>query len=1251
MPALNLVYLSGMGDDANNIPKTIGPYCIINLLGRGGMGVVYLCEHMTTSKTVAVKTIRVPNSKHVETIRREIRALARISHPGVVKIIDEGIADDLPWYAMEFLEGITLRQYASEFVWGGSNYSTVFSSRALEDAIRDRVDHNLSPSSWWTQVFNPLVVADTVDDLERLPEPIKTDSSEDIPEERVPAASGSLISVLTLVNRLCRTLAFLHGEGVVHGDLKPENILIRPDGMPVLLDFGLVTQNWTELSREELSVSAISGGTLRYIAPEQLRGELIDARADLYSLGCILYELVTGQLQYAGKNITEILNAQLNIFPVLPSKRVDGVSKELDRLIMHLLAKQPHDRIGHADDVSTVLRQLGAKESDLEPMPKPRAYLYRPRFAGREDILDRFSDYLSNLNSGKGSLIMIGGESGIGKTRLLLHLAQLAKSYKIGVLTGECAYRDSYGLGNESQAPFAALKHPLQYIADYCNDKGVAETDRVLGRRGKILANYEPRLATLPGQEKYPEPQPLPAEAAQLRLYTYMLETFTALTQGKKLILLLDNLQWVDELTLGFLHFTISIRQLERIPLLVVGTYRTEEVNARTQSLLNASRINHIVLGSLDEKAINAVISDMMGVSETSTAFVRYLTKASEGNPFFVSEYLREAVASGIIYRNHQGIWHAAEMGDRYITEKDLELLPMPRVLVDLVERRLEFLSDQAMNLLSRASVIGSVVDGLSLWYLVPYCGESLDLLDELLKRQVLNEISPGQYSFAHRKLHEIAYQRLPADLRSELHETMANAIESIHADNLEGHYAALSRHWELSGHTVKAGAYYLIMARNAVSCYAFQEAESAYRSYLNLVDRPTAETIGVRIDLAKKVLFIQGRFTEALTEFTQCLEDARTINEIKLESESIREMAEMHVALGNLDEATSLCDQAVLIQRKENDLAGEAMTLSCLAQIHYFQGRLEEAKALYHKTAEIFTKLGNTEFVGKVKAEQAPICWIQGEKKKAQSLYEEALIFYAQAGDRLAVAKCKQNLAVTYKYFGEINRARELYKDALSMVVEIGDRQTEGVILSNLSSLYSNNNELETAEKLLKKALKIHREIHDRRLEGITLNHLAMVFGRKGEMEEAVRMYHESLAINREVSNTRMEAETLSSLARLKRIMENDLETAEKLVMQADTLFRQIGDQVGIAMCLLQIGHINLARGESCQSQLEQIKCIMTETDSDETSQLGKAYKILENCEDALNTDVRLFRGERLMDLSGKIRRWLDKKGYLNQI
>jgi hypothetical protein len=432
------------------LPAQLGSYRIVSLLGAGGMGVVYRAEHVETGEPAAVKTVRLSYGSVVAGLRCEIHALTWIRHPGIVKILAEGVHDGLPWYAMELLSGRTL--------------SKVIASR------------------WADERAAP----------------------------RPRAAAGDLPFVLGLARRICAPLGFLHGAGIVHRDLKPGNIFIRDDGSPVLMDFGLVSRYAGAIGREVIEVAGIISGTATYMSPEQTEGKPVDARSDLYSLGCVLYELTTGRPPFRGSNAAELVAQHLTDLPRPPSALVDGVPPELEALILNLLVKDPRQRIGHVDDVVAVLAALDGRDEPIEPAARP--YLYRPRLAGRDQGLAHADELLARTRAGAGACLVVGGESGIGKTCFAAAVGALATRRRIRVVTGECfplARTDGAAIEGRG-APLHPFRPLLQAIADLCREGGRDTTDAILGARGKVLATFEPLLNQLPGQDAHPEPAEVP---------------------------------------------------------------------------------------------------------------------------------------------------------------------------------------------------------------------------------------------------------------------------------------------------------------------------------------------------------------------------------------------------------------------------------------------------------------------------------------------------------------------------------------------------------------------------------------------------------------------------------------------------------------------------------------------------------------------------------------------------------------------
>jgi tetratricopeptide (TPR) repeat protein len=776
---------------------------------------VYRAEHVESGKQRAVKTVRVPYGSDMAGLRCEIHALTRIRHPGIVQIVGEGLENGLPWYAMELLEGRTLDDYVrdlwNKLLFGGRPPATPSDDSTISNSTVAATAFALKEAS----LAGAHVVAPA-------------------PATRKPAAAGHLLDSLTLVRRLCAPLAFLHRSGIVHRDLKPPNVFIRDGGSPVLMDFGLVSTVAGEGGREVIQVAGDIMGTTSYMSPEQIKGQLVDARSDLYSLGCILYELTCGRVPFQGEPF-HVMMAHVSRAPTEPHRLVDGVPSALEELILKLLAKEPRARYGHADDVAAILDEiLGVAPTATPAEGIARDYLYRPEMAGREDVLALFTAKVARAKEGAGGLGLLAGESGVGKTCVAQAVAREARLRELRVVTGECipvatAQPSAEGARGAPLHPFRRL---FETIADYCRENPDAG-DKILGPRGKVLAQFEPELATLPGQDAFPDPPPVPAQAARLRILTALGETLAAFAATRPLLLVLDDLQWADELSLDFLK-SLDETYFAKLPVYVLGAYRAEEMSDALRELLSVAGVTHVGLGRLDVNTVGQIVGDMLAMNPPPDALVRVLHRRSSGNPFFVAEFLRTAVAERLLYRE-RGAWRVAGVGTG---ETVYEALPLPGSLRELVGRRLDGLADDARSLVEVAAVLGREVDGEVLQAVAGIeQAEALHAVKELLSRQVLEEVRPGRFRFVHDKLREISYERVAPERRRALHGTAAKTIEARFAETTGFAllYSELAHHFTEAGDLEKAIEYLEKAGEQSQKSFANREAARFYSEALEL--------------------------------------------------------------------------------------------------------------------------------------------------------------------------------------------------------------------------------------------------------------------------------------------------------------------------------------------------------------------------------------------------------------------------------
>jgi serine/threonine protein kinase/tetratricopeptide (TPR) repeat protein len=1077
---------------SENQPSLLGPYRITGVLGRGGMGVVYRAEHLEKRAPVALKTVRAASEVLLAGIRREIHALRRLSHPGIARILDEGLSHGLPFYVMDLFEGGTLRHRLE-------------SSRSMRTA-------EASAGAWQPTSTDALVTGPVAEPLP-LPAPASKRPKIDLP---------ALHSLLSLVRGLCAPLAHLHGEGLVHRDLKPENIFIREDGQPVLVDLGITASFSGAASREQLAAEGRVMGSVAYMAPEQLQGELVDARTDLYALGCILYECLVGRPPFAGSWAGSIVFQHLNEAPTPPSRHVEGVPEQLERLVLRLLEKRPNDRLGYAEDVAEALATLGAEGEGRQGLPRPRSYLYRPGLEGRAGPLEELGSALEQLRQERrGQLILLEGESGVGKTRLALELALLATRRQVKVVTGQCTL---WSMTTPEQGRAAVPLHPfrplLQLLADRCRERGATEAERLLGTSGRWLALYEPALAELPWVKAQPEPPALPPAVAQQRILEALRKALLGLTQEQPLLLVLDDLQWADELSLAFLK-VLATRGGEP-GLLILGTCRLGETGAELTELLSAPGARRIALGRLDTGSVGAMVAGMLALRESPAELVDFLADSSSGNPFFIAEYLRAAIDEGLLARDKAGAWHLRQPGEG--ADKMARHVPLPRTLAELIERRLSALGGDGQQLVECASVLGREFDGALLPTLAGLSETmALDALGELRRRQLIEETASGRLRFVHDKLREIAYERTALERRRTLHLGAAGLIEA-RSPEAPDVFPELGHHFSQAGVHDKALLYFGRAADRARATYANGEAIRLYRAALQEAPpsepKPSSREEGWQMTVLPlhealgDVLALVGQHEEARHSYSQAL--GRTAPEHGLE------LARLHRKTGKAWEIPQAHDEALLAYRAAEQALGAAPLEAAEAwwnewlhvqieqlAVHYWTARLdvmEELSQLIQPAVERYgTPLQRARFF-EVR--------VQRNLRAERYLASEETVRFARdyqrasqaSGDPDESAEAGCVLACVLLWHGALEEAGVRMLATVEQARRTGDVALEARGLTYLTQLHRRRRALEATRDCAERSLRAAEAGHMTSYVGAARANLGWVALREGRLDDAER-------------------------------------------------------------------------------------------------------------------------------------------------
>ena len=1142
-------------------PETIGPYRILEPLGRGGMGVVYrACKG---EDVVAVKTVTSLRSAALDSIRREIHALARLDHPGIVHIIEQGVAEGVPWYAMEVVPGTSLRQL-------------------LPNVPSTSVAESAAGRSWWTESQVHGVVAPRGRRRPRTP--------------RKPPGRRALLSLL---GRLAETLGYLHGEGIVHRDLKPENVVVRAPRAPVLVDFGLMSAFGGELAREALDDAERMSGTLLYMAPEQAAGELADARADLYALGCMLYEVLAGAPPFQAETPAELLRCHLSREPEPPSARVSGIHPELDALVLRLLAKEPRERLGHAHVVADILARhdgRGARAKAAPPV-RPRAYVYRAGLQGRTEVWTELMRRLELLERGQGGLVLIAGESGIGKTRLTMELAAAARRRRRLVLVGTAPA--PWTRGERRDAPLSVLRRPLRALADRCRELGPRETALLFGAWGRLLGAYEPSILDLPGVAAQPPPEELPLPDARLRLNRALAELLKAVAEARPALLALDDLQWADELSAGFLDYVRRSGVLEGVPLLVVATYREEEPGAMTE-LAAALDGGPLRLGRLDAAAVTEMVSDMLACDPPDPALTAFLGEKSEGNPLFVAEYLRGAVGDGLLRFDETGGWRTAR-------PDAIEGLALPATLRDLLRHRIAALSPAARVLVEMAAVMGRDLDGAS-WLEasdVPSV-EGLEASRELLVRQILEEPRSGTIRFSHDRLRETVYDDLAEARRRALHLRAAEVLTAGAAPDP----ATLAAHWELGDRPDLARPCYLEAARASRAGFDLDAAEQHYESYLGLAVESNAERIVARRELCEAVLHQRGDRDRAGQGLEQCLVEAEALDLEPEIAQCLRALGTFRQESGQRRDARELFERGLAIARRSGSRLTEGQLLGNLSEIAREDGDLAAATRLAAACLEIQRELGDGAAEAAALGNLALHAYHRSDPAEAERQFRLAIEAAHRQQARQLEARHLANLGLVLKESSRPDEAWSAFQQALEVARETGYRRLEASVLCNRAALQQERSDMDGALTGFGEALAIARELGDRRIEAAILLNSGVVHHFLGALDEARGRYEAALVVMREQGYRLNQANVLGNLGNLD-LEQGRYEAARRHYDEAMRLAEETDNRRLLALIGADHGHLLALCGErdAARQRLESCLTVLLEVGERRFAALAECF------------------------------------------
>ena len=831
-------------------------------------------------------------------------------------------------------------------------------------------------------------------------------------------------------------------------------------------------------------------------------------------------------------------------------------------------------------------------------------------FVGREEELAALKRDLGRVRAGRGQVVFVSGEAGMGKSRLLLEFRRLAGN-ETRWLQSHCT---SFGRAISYLPIVDLLKRAFS----------VEESDdetRVIGHIEEATSGWNSAAqATVPYLRYLLSVDPGDPGVAMMdprERRAGIVDGLRALVHEESarspLVVFIEDLHWMDEASEQAL--TALVDAVPAVPVLLLLTYRPGYVHS-----LEHSYTTHLALEPLAEEDSAALVRGVLGAGGLPPELDRQVTEKAEGNPFFTEEILHSLMEEGVLARADGG----------YALTRALPEVRIPDTVQEVILSRIDRLERPAKAALQLASVIGReftrhLLERISdLEAHLEQALSDLKVLELIYEKAWFPELA---YMFKHALTHDVAYSTLLAERRRVLHRVVAAAVEELYADRLAEHYETLAHHYFEGGDWEKALDYLTQAGAKAVAAFANQDALDYYARALEVCEKLGDATLATGASLAQRRAFVSfgiGRFSDAIADFDRVIAVARQLGDRRLEGMALAYRGLCEVYNHQLDSAEATLRKALAVAEKgEEDDEVRAAAHFYLGFSYVLGDRHAEAEASFSFVREHRSALKDTLSVGfwglldsrlalwegrldlalqksaegRAAREGSTFTRLQGRWNEAHAratigdyegarrVLEETLTICERVGDMVARVRCLNTMGYIYGELCDFSRAMDWNQQGLEMVLATNAPVPEVEM----------NARLNLAENLLAQGRLDEAEQHFRAVETVVRDPKVVwmrwrygqrffhSFGEwwlaRGEPARALGHADECLA-GAERSGSRKNIAKARRLRGQAHLAERRLEEAETELTAALELAREVGSPPQIWKTLARLGDLRSAQG-----------------------------------------------------------------------
>ena len=862
-------------------------------------------------------------------------------------------------------------------------------------------------------------------------------------------------------------------------------------------------------------------------------------------------------------------------------------SRRLAERLAEKLSVPAQERDAFLDAARTV---RAAERLQLDHSPVAASAGEGSPFVGRGNEFGLLIGLLARLTAGSGHVVLLEGEPGIGKSRLMRELADYSAARALCTLSTNC-----YEI--ERAMPYQPVIDLVTKALDLASRDTLQKLPPVsLAEIAALVPAIAERVAVPSLSADFPE-------ARQARLFRAIVQLFEALAAGHQLIVMIDDLQWADDASAQFVHY--FARRAASRPLLLMCAYRDEDLEAEerlatlVQSLRRETHARHIALARLQLADTEALLQVLDHPALKTPGLAARLQRETDGNPFFLTSMLHALI---------QG-----ESGGAPVDE-----LPLPEALRASVRARIGHVPAEARPTLDVAAVLGRRFDFETLAAVSRLPEETvLHALEALVKRRLLREEpEDGYYDFSHDKVREVVYREIGSARRVTLHRAVAQALEERSEGDPRERDARLAEHYERGHAWKKALQYLLLAAERSQKLFAMRDALHWLDRAVSLAEaHPDAIQDAVALYERRGVARAQAGQTEgAVADIRRVIDAARARGERERARDAVIQLGMAYRRADDYEQATQCLTQALAESRAMNDERHAADTLYHLGTVAWSNSRNREAIAFHQEAVGICERLGLTDLVavqayhGRGEAHYNNL-----EPKAAIACYERSLELARAIGDKSYES---ENLMMVgfactgYMGIADYPRAQANYEAALEIARKADLQWHLGPTLLGLDHVRGCTGRHEEALAGMTKTLRWLESLKQVRYQLIAYDLLSYLLLEMGREREAAEHCERALALGGEKRITfwRPRLEANLAIARL-RLGQLDVGPA---LEQAAAYCMQNSEGFQLARCLQGLAELALARGDAaaCRAHADELLSLVEPAGMREFAEHARRFK-----------------------------------------